>query len=481
MSQDESTNINQNQLNKLDKKAKEMGYTNLAFFIDDIDMLLRPANLLKQKDMKYFELENLISLLINKDISLGMAPRMISMVSKYSERNEELEAENEELKQSNITMRSKYQTAEVQVKEFQKQLQELSIGSQTEARIREENIKLTEENKYLKMTNESLSTDLKRIKEKLDAKLDESNNLEIENNQLESRLKDIQREIKDLENENEELKKKDTGTDETLKRIEEVIEELDELYGTIDDPFKKEFVAFMGVELSELVDNRHISKQKVLNQIAIHAHEIEKIFEPRIAALQQQIVAQTPITPVRKESIETKAPEPKDLVPEPVIRQTPVKEEPQKLEESSILEENEIGDRYVKPSEFLRGKSAHTEKKGDDTTVEKTSDDEGEEVSIPEVKTMPYAKKSKTKKTEAVDRTPSPELVKVFDVFIKYLEAISDNSSFNSLCDKLIEELYEHVGSPGMTHVYKIKSGGVKRKEMLIDLLKTWQKKLPDL
>ncbi|MCK5158762.1 MAG: hypothetical protein KAR08_06375, partial [Candidatus Heimdallarchaeota archaeon] len=100
MSEDAS-NLSQKQLEKLFSKAKEMGYSNLAFFIDDLDMLLRSANLLKQKDMKYFELENLITLLINKDISLGMAPRMLSMVSKYSERNEELETENASMKQSN--------------------------------------------------------------------------------------------------------------------------------------------------------------------------------------------------------------------------------------------------------------------------------------------------------------------------------------------------------------------------------------------
>ncbi|NHJ39463.1 MAG: hypothetical protein FK731_05465, partial [Asgard group archaeon] len=164
MSKEGADNINPKQLNKLESKAKELGYSNLAFFIDDIDMLLRPANLLRQKEMKYFELENLISLLISKNISLGMAPRMISMVTKYSERNEELEAENTELKQSNITMRSKYQTADAQVKEYQKQLSELSVGAQTDARIREENIKLTEENKYLKMTNESLTGDLKKSK-----------------------------------------------------------------------------------------------------------------------------------------------------------------------------------------------------------------------------------------------------------------------------------------------------------------------------
>ncbi len=480
MSQDGSININQNQLTKLDKKAKEMGYTNLAFFIDDIDMLLRPAGLLKQKDMKYFELENLISLLISKDISLGMAPRMISMVSKYSERNEELEAENEELKQSNIVMRSKYQTAEAQIKEFQKQLQELSVGSQTDARIREENIKLTEENKYLKMTNESLTVDLKNTKTKLDTKLDEANNLEIENNQLELRLKDIQRELKDLESENEELKKKETGSDETKKRIEEVIEELDELYGTIDDPFKKEFVAFIGVELSELADNRHISKQKVLNQIAIHAHEIEKIFEPKILAMQQQQQHIITPQPIIKEPVDSRISEPAEKVPEPVIKKTPVKEELVIKEEEQVVEEdNDTGDRYVKPSEFLKRKGIQVTKKEEDT-AEKTADAESE-TEAPEEKPVSYSKKPKAKKVEVLDRTPSPELVKVFDVFIKYLEAINDNSSFNSLCDKLIEELYEHVGSPGMTQVYKIKSGGVKRKDMLIDLIKAWQKKLPDL
>ena len=35
--------------------------------------------------------------------------------------------------------------------------------------------------------------------------------------------------------------------------------------------------------------------------------------------------------------------------------------------------------------------------------------------------------------------------------------------------------------SPGMTQVYKIKSGGLKRKQMLIDTLKKWKVKLPDL
>ncbi|MHA1441199.1 MAG: hypothetical protein ACTSPK_04935 [Candidatus Heimdallarchaeota archaeon] len=122
MSED-SSNINPKYLEKLDKKAKELGYTNLAFFIDDIDMLMRPSELLKQKDMKYFELENLITLLTNKKISLGMAPRMISMVSKYSERNEELETENADLKTENITYKSKSETAEAQVKGLNSQLQ----------------------------------------------------------------------------------------------------------------------------------------------------------------------------------------------------------------------------------------------------------------------------------------------------------------------------------------------------------------------
>ena len=101
---------------------------------------------------------------------------------------------------------------------------------------------------------------------------------------------------------------------------------------------------------------------------------------------------------------------------------------------------------------------------------------------VPEVKKQPYKKKVKKKKGAApVDRTPSEDLIKVFDVFIKYLDAINDTKSFNDLCDKIIEQLYEHVGSPGMTQVYKIKSGGLKRKSMLIDLIKSWKKKLPDM
>ena len=308
--------LSQKQLEKLTKKAKEMGYSNLAFFIDDLDMLLRSAVLLKQKDMKYFELENLITLLINKNISLGMAPRMISMVSKYSERNEELESENTSLKQSNITMQSKYQTAEAQVKELQKQIKDLSAGARSDAKIKEENIKLSEENKYLKMTNKNLSDDLKKTIDKYEKTHEESNNLELENSQLELRMKELQRELKEVELELDEEKKKVKGRDETRKRIEDLIEELDELYPTTDDPFKREFIAFMGVELSEIADNRNITKQKILNQIAIHAREIEKIFEPRMAAIQpttpvrQPIRVETPIastpevpTPVIKESI----------------------------------------------------------------------------------------------------------------------------------------------------------------------------------
>ncbi|RLI68891.1 hypothetical protein DRO91_08400, partial [Candidatus Heimdallarchaeota archaeon] len=250
MSQHGTSNLNPKQLEKLAEKAKELGYDNLRFFVDDIDMLLRPAVLLKQKDMKYFELENLISLLTSKNISLGMAPRMLSMVSKYAERNEELEAENAELKQSNITMRSKYQTAEAQVKEYQKQLKELSVGVQADAKIREENIKLSEENKYLKITNESLTGELKKTKEKLDEKIEEANDLEVENSQLELKIKDLQRELKELELEYEELKREGIGTDKTKRLVEDLIDEVDEAYSTVDDPFKKEFLAFMGVELS---------------------------------------------------------------------------------------------------------------------------------------------------------------------------------------------------------------------------------------
>ncbi len=493
--------LNQKQLEKLAKKAKEMGYSNLAFFIDDLDMLLRSAVLLKQKDMKYFELENLITLLINKNISLGMAPRMISMVSKYSERNEELETENTSLKQSNITMQSKYQTAEAQVQELQKQISNLSVGARSDAKIKEENIKLSEENKYLKMTNKNLSDDLKKTTEKYEKKLDEANNLEIENSQLELRMKELQREFKEVELELDEERKKVKGRDETRKKIEDLIEELDELYPTTDDPFKKEFIAFLGVELSEIADNRNITKQKILNQIAIHAHEIEKIFEPRMAAIQpttpirQPTPIETPVattpeipSPVIREAVKEES---EEIIPEPVKRQ-PVKEEPV-VELTEDIDIEDTGDRYVKPSEFLKGKSIHSGAAKEEVKVEakvdddipavpkvEVSDDTKEEIEIPKPTPISIPKK-KGKKAEPVDRTPSEDLVKVFDVFIKYLEAINDNSSFNDLCDKLIEELYEHVGSPGMTQVYKIKSGGVKRKQMLIDLIKKWKIQLPDL
>ncbi|TET30863.1 MAG: hypothetical protein E3J70_03610 [Candidatus Heimdallarchaeota archaeon] len=489
------SNLSQKQLEKLISKAKEMGYSNIAFFIDDLDMLLRSANLLKQKDMKYFELENLITLLINKDISLGMAPRMLSMVSKYSERNEELETENASMKQSNITMQSKYQTAETQVKELQKQIKELSAGARSDAKIKEESIKLSEENKYLKITNKSLTDDFKKTKEKLEKKLDEANDLELENTQLELRMKDLQRELKEVDLELTEEKKKIKGRDETRKKIEDLIEELDELYTTTDDPFKREFIAFMGVELSEIADNRNITKQKILNQIAIHAREIEKIFEPRMAAIQPTTIVRqptrvkTPIepTPVKVEPIKEEI---KEVIPEPVKRQ-PVKEEPV-AELVEDIDENEVGDRYVKPSEFLKGKSIHSgeakeeapkvEEKEEVVAVTAPVEEEEEEISIPKPKPVSITKKKKKRgKAEPRDRTPSSDLVKVFDVFIKYLEAITDNSSFNDLCDKLIEELYEHVGSPGMTKVYKIKSGGVKRKQMLIDLIKKWQVQLPEM
>ena len=78
-------------------------------------------------------------------------------------------------------------------------------------------------------------------------------------------------------------------------------------------------------------------------------------------------------------------------------------------------------------------------------------------------------------------KTISNNIPDIPDIFIKYLDAINDTSSFNDLCDKFIEQMYEHVGSPGMTKVYKIKSGGVKRKQMLVDLLKTWKKELPEM
>ncbi len=488
---DGASNMSQKQLEKLQKKAKEMGYSNLAFFVDDIDMLLRPANLLKQKDMKYFELENLISLLNSKNVSLGMAPRMISMVSKYSERNEELETENASLKQSNITMRSKYQTAEAHVKELTKQLSDLSVGSKTDAKIREQNIKLIEENKYLKMTNDSLSGDLKKTKEKLDQKLDEANNLEVENTQLELKVKDLKRELKEVSLEYEEIKKKGTGEDQTKKKIEELIEELDELYGTIDDPFKKEFLAFMGVELSEIVDDRHITKQKVLNQISIHAREIEKIFEPQIATLKraQATASQIATTPVTRASMKTekvKESEEKDIIPEPVKRKALEPVETPAEDDLDIPDEDDVGDRYVKPSEFLKGKSVHTGEAVKEKEAPVTAEDGGlelaEEAVIPKLKPVSYPKeKRRSKKVAPVDRTPSPELIKVFDVFIKYLEAITDNNSYNDICDKIIEQLYEHVGSPGMTKVYKIKSGGVRRKQLLVDLLIKWKAKLPEM
>jgi myosin heavy subunit len=490
MSED-SSQINPKHLEKLDKKAKELGYTNLAFFIDDIDMLMRPSELLKQKDMKYFELENLITLLTNKKISLGMAPRMISMVSKYSERNEELEAENTDLKRENITNRSKAETAEVQVKELNNQLQNLSVAPKQDAKVREENIKLSEENKYLKLTNDSLNEDLKKTKTQLDKKLEESNDLEVENSQLEMRIKDIQREIKDIEKELEEEQRKEKGGDKTLKKVDELIEELDELYGTVDDPFKKEFLAFLGVELSEIVDDRHITKQKILNQIAIHANEIEKVFEPKIAAMKASApVTQAP-TPTIRTPVKEVEPEKDDGIPSPVIRSSIKEAQETKIElaeevTDTLDEITDKEDRYVKPSEFLKGKTIHKKEETEEKEAPKEAAEEKEPQddipSIPEVKKEPYKKKVKAKKGAApTDRTPSEELIKVFDVFIKYLEAINDTKSFNDLCDKIIEQLYEHVGSPGMTQVYKIKSGGLKRKSMLVDILKSWKKKLPDM
>ncbi|MHA1154567.1 MAG: hypothetical protein ACTSQK_00515 [Candidatus Heimdallarchaeota archaeon] len=471
---EESSSINQKQLAKLEKKAKQFGYENLSFFIEDIDVLLRPSNLLKEKDMKYFELENLISLLDSKKISLGMAPRMISMVSKYSERNEELEEETANLKQENITLKSKHQTADAQAKELQSQLQNLSAAPQADAKIRETNIKLTEESKYLKITNESLSTDLKKIKDKYEEKLEEANDLEVENSQLEMRMKDLQRELKEvaLEFEEERKKGKESGSNKTLENIEKIIEELDEIYGTVDDPFKKEFLAFLGVELSEIIDNRHITKQKILNQIAIHAHEIEKIFEPKIAALTRQYASAAPV----QQTAKAKDKKPTETIPEPAKRKP--------VETASATEEvidDDPSDSYVKPSDFLKGKGVSKAKPKDkeDAEGEKEQPELDEGVKVPKVA---YTKrKSRSKKPAKIDRTPSPELVKVIDVFIKYIEAINDTSSFNDICDKFIEQMYEHVGSPGMTKVYKIKSGGVKRKQMLIDLLTAWKKQLPEM
>ena len=479
---EESSSINQKQLAKLEKKAKQLGYENLGFFIEDIDMLLRPSNLLKEKDMKYFELENLISLLDSKKISLGMAPRMISMVSKYSERNDELEGENATLKQENITLKSKYQTAEAQAKELQNQLQNLSAAPQADAKIRETNIKLTEENKYLKMTNESLTDDLKKTKSKYEEKLEEANDLEVENSQLELRMKDLQRELKEVSIEFEEEKRKGLGSDKTLKKIEDLIEELDELYGTVDDPFKKEFLAFFGVELSEIVDDRHITKQKILNQISIHAHEIEKIFEPQIASLSRQPIGRT--APVSEQIAKPAKTVQKDDIPEPVKRKPAEKTPVEDIEtpaDKGIADEP--GDSYVKPSEFLKSKGIHKDQpaeEGEEAVA--TTEDKGEEES-PVIKTRVAAPKRspRSKKPAKVDRTPSPEVVKVFDIFIKYVDAINDTSSFNDLCDKFIEQMYEHVGSPGMTKVYKIKSGGVKRKQMLVDLLTAWKKELPEM
>ncbi|MHA1212317.1 MAG: hypothetical protein ACTSSH_07635, partial [Candidatus Heimdallarchaeota archaeon] len=321
---------------------------------------------------------------------------------------------------------------------------------------------------------------------KLEIKLEEANDLEVENSQLELRMKDAQRELKETDLELEALKRQGSGADETLETIEKLIEELDEAYATIDDPFKKEFVAFLGVELSEIVDNRHITKQKILNQIVIHAREIEKIFEPRFAAMKQP----TYVTPVSAPTPVVKQPkvqvEEKEKIPEPVIKKAPVEEEKEESAKAEVDEPVEYAaDSYVKPSEFLKGKSVHkTADKPKETKDEKPDEaKETEEDKAPKAKSKPvsYPKKSKKKKKGPVDRTPSSELIQVFDIFIKYLEAITDNSSFNDLCDKIIEELYEHVGSPGMTQVYKIKSGGVKRKNLLIDLLKKWKKELPEM
>ncbi|MEA2071425.1 MAG: hypothetical protein U9O98_09055 [Asgard group archaeon] len=457
--------ISQKQINKLINKAKELGYKNVKFFIEDIDVLLRPANLLKEKDMKYFELENLITLLTNKEISLGMAPRMISMVSKYAERNEELEKENADLKQSNITIRSKYQTANAQVKELKNQLSDLSSAPKADAKIREENIKLTEENKYLKMTNETLQEDLKTAKAKLDEKIEEANFLDVENSQLELRIKNLQKEIEKLEEELAAEKQKEKGKDVMKQNIEKVMLEIDELYEKTDDPFKKEFLAFLGIEFNEIFDGRKITKQKLMNQLSIHAREMEKVFEPQLASMRQQPTPARPAVSSTPEKPPQPQPTPKKVTPkEPEKPKQKPKEKPEDKESDE--------DRYVKPSEFLRGKSAFE------------SAEEGEEAPVEEKEApkKPVFTPSKSKKKKKVqDRKPTPELIEVFNVFIKYLDQIDNNKDFNDLCDKLIEELYEHVGSPGMTKVYKIKSGGVKRKKMLIDLLKQWKKELPEM
>jgi myosin heavy subunit len=449
--------INESHIKKLQEKAEKMGYKNLLFFIDDLDMLLRPSGLLKSKNMKYFELENLITLLTNKEISLGQAPRMISMVSKYAERNEKLEKENSDLKQTNITIRSKYQTSLAQIKELKKQLENASTGVEMDSKIREENIRLSEENKYLKMTNESLEEELETSKKKLSEKTEKANVLEVENSQLELRIRDLQRELKELELELEEEKRREKGEDATISTIEEVIEELDELYDSVDDPFKKEFLAFIGLELNEILDKRKITKQKILNQLAIHAREIEKTFEPQIASLQQQVsaVPQTPPTPTKTETVEKK--------------KEPPKEKEKKETKEKEDEEEEKEDRYVRPSEVLKEKGVKI--------LKPSKTKEGEEKEEEEEAKPKWKKKKEAKK----DRKPSPELVEVFDIFIKYLGAIKDTKSFNELCDRIIDELYEHIGSIGMTKVYKIKSGGVKRKKMLVDLLEKWKERLPDM
>ncbi len=354
-------------------------------------------------------------------------------------------------------------------KELQSQLKNLSAAPQADAKIRETNIKLTEESKYLKMTNESLSTDFKKVKEKYDEKLEEANDLEVENSQLEMRLKDLQRELKEVALEYEDEKRKGSGSDKTLKNIENIIGELDEIYGTVDDPFKKEFIAFLGVELSEIVDDRHITKQKILNQIAIHAHEIEKIFQPQIASMTRQFVSSAPAQQATQSRVtEQKASE----TTQEVVKRKPAKASTENIEEDP-------DERSVKPSDYLKGKSVQKDKPKDDAS-EKEQPDLDEGVKVPKVS---YTKKraSRSKKTVKIDRKPSPELVKVIDVFIKYIEAINDTSSFNDICDKFIEQMYEHVGSPGMTRVYKIKSGGVKRKQMLIDLLYVWKKELTEM
>ncbi|MBD3192340.1 MAG: hypothetical protein GF308_17005 [Candidatus Heimdallarchaeota archaeon] len=477
MSNEEKSNgLTPTQVERLNQKAEELGYEKLAFFIDDLDMLLRPINLLKSKDMKYFELENLIALLDSKKISLGRAPRMISMVAQFSERNEKLEKENEELKQSNITIRSKYQTTLTQLEELRKQVKDLSAGPKTDAKIKEENIRLSEENKYLKLTNESLDEELAQAKEKLEEKLEEANALEIENSQMELRIRDLERELKETDLELRETQKmleelekeKKEGVNETIKLIEEFMDEIDALYESTEDIFKKEFLAFFGLELSEILDGRSTSKQKLLNQLSIHAREIEKVFETQIAAIQQVPSHKQPTTPEpQRETVPMKKP-PEELIPEPVKRKPVKTEEEEEDEDKEEEEEEEKEDSYVKPSEFLKKKGVE---------VETAPKEEPEEEKKEPKKKVTRAKK---KKAPASDRKPSKELVEVFDIFIKYLDAEIDRKTFESICDKIIEDLYEHIGSAGMTKVYKIKSGGLKRKKMLIDLLKKWKVQLPE-